>query len=195
MVVYRTFLASLLISAPLTDAMSTTLLQAELRNWPLGDISLSPSRTHNLEISIRREVEVERSLNYRQFSEVVSTSLAPFTQLQNVAAVTSIELALSEASATDANSRYVSSSPTIDSSSISSSHYASSTSTVLGIGMVSGRLIKALGERSLGLIEIIAVKRRLRVIASRLPTTSPEFWNGTNEEATEIVRDLRRFLR
>ncbi|KAJ7599218.1 hypothetical protein C8J56DRAFT_184457 [Mycena floridula] len=64
---------------------------------------------------------------------------------------------------------------TSDGSSILSYSTASSSSTVKGVGMVSGRLIKALGRRTLEAAENLNIRRRLAAIRNMVQTKPAVF--------------------
>ena len=86
---------------------------------------------------------------------------------------------------------------TDDTASMLSFSTATSSSTTLGIGMISGRLVKALGERSLAVIENVVIRRRLAAIKNtiNIDSKSALCWTEPSQERQAIVDDLRELLR
>lgn len=92
---------------------------------------------------------------------------------------------------------------TSDASSVRTFSTTTTSSTVKGIGMISGRLIKALGARTIEAAENFSIRRRLSAIRAR----KPAYWVGTGlgpmtgteyvnrmEEVREVIDDLRELL-
>ena len=73
---------------------------------------------------------------------------------------------------------------------------ATSSSTMPGIGMVTGKFIKALGEFTIDIMENIVIRRRRRLagIKTTIHSKPASFWDENNQEAKDMLDDLQEFL-
>ena len=70
----------------------------------------------------------------------------------------------------------------------------SGTSTVPGIGMVSGQLIKRLGQVTISVAANTRIRLRLHNIRNTVRKKSQDYWTLSNLEVQHIIEDLYELL-